>query len=163
MHRFFISLYYIIKKNRKLSLLIALMVFCCGIFFASKINFNEDISQIIPKSDKSNITAKVLKQMNFSDKIVVIIENKSKENGYQLSETAEEFLQKTEPLQKEFIRNVEGKINEDQINETFDFVQQNLPIFLDDEDYKTLENRINKDSITQRLENNYQSLVSPTS
>ncbi len=63
-------------------------------FFASKINFEEDINQIIPKNEKSDLTAKVLKQLNFSDKIIVIIENKSREDSFQLSETADTFLQK---------------------------------------------------------------------
>jgi hypothetical protein len=60
-------------------------------FFASKINFEEDINQIIPKNEKSDLTAKVLKQLNFSDKIIVIIENRSKEENFQLSETADTF------------------------------------------------------------------------
>src|ERR1700750_1081653 len=100
MHRFFIFLYYLISKNRVLSALIAIgTAFLCG-FFASKINFEEDINQIIPKNEKSDLTAKVLKQLNFSDKIIVIIENKSKEDNFQLSETADTFLQKVEPLKK---------------------------------------------------------------
>jgi hypothetical protein len=64
------------------------------LFFASKINFEEDINQIIPKNEKSDLTAKVLKQLNFSDKIIVIIENKSKEDSFQLSETADTFYRK---------------------------------------------------------------------
>ena len=46
---------------------------------ASKINFEEDITRIIPKSDKSDVTAKVLQQLKFSDKITVIIEKDKEE------------------------------------------------------------------------------------
>ena len=78
MHRAFIFLYFLISKNKTLSVLLAVgFAVLCG-FFASKINFEEDINQIIPKSEKSDLTAKVLKQLNFSDKIIVIIENQSK-------------------------------------------------------------------------------------
>jgi hypothetical protein len=90
MHRFFIFLYYLIAKNRLISLR-QLWGFSSFAFFASKINFEEDINQIIPKNEKSDLTAKVLKQLNFSDKIIVIIENKSKEDNFQLSETADTF------------------------------------------------------------------------
>jgi uncharacterized protein len=49
MHRFFIFLYYLISKNRLLSAILALgIAVLCG-YFASKINFEEDINQIIPK------------------------------------------------------------------------------------------------------------------
>lgn len=162
MHRIFIHLYYFISKNRLISVATALgILIICG-FFASKINFEEDINQIIPKNDKSDLTAKVLKQLNFSDKIIVIIENKSKDDNFQLSETADTFLSKIEPLQK-YIGSVQGKVNDNEISETFDFVNQNLPLFLDENDYKEIDRKLNKDSIAKQVENNYVSLVSPTS
>ncbi|WP_346983379.1 hypothetical protein [Chryseobacterium sp. POE27] len=135
---------------------------CYAAFFASKINFEEDINQIIPKNEKSDLTAKILKQLNFSDKIIVIIENKSKEDDFQLSETADTFLKKIEPLQK-YIGSVQGKVNDNEISETFDFVNQNLPLFLDENDYKEIGRKLNKDSIAKQVESNYISLASPTS
>ncbi|MEG2509569.1 MAG: glycerol acyltransferase, partial [Chryseobacterium sp.] len=133
----------------------------CG-FFASKINFEEDINQIIPKNEKSDLTAKVLKQLNFSDKIIVIIEKKSKDENFQLSETADVFLKKIEPIQK-YISSIQGKVNDNEISETFDFVNQNLPLFLDENDYTEIERKLNKDTIAKQIESNYTSLVSPTS
>lgn len=162
MHRFFIFLYYLISKNKILSVLTALGIAVLCLFFASKINFEEDINQIIPKNEKSDLTAKVIKQLNFSDKIIVIIENKSKEDNFQLSETADTFLQKIDPLQK-YIGSVQGKVNDNEISETFDFVSQNLPLFLNENDYKEIDRKLQKDSIAKQVENNYISLVSPTS
>ncbi|MBK1895094.1 MMPL family transporter [Chryseobacterium sp. YIM B02567] len=162
MHRFFIFLYYLISKNRLLSVLFTIGVAVVCLFFASKINFEEDINQIIPKSEKSDLTAKVLKQLNFSDKIIVIIENKSSEDSFQLSETANTFLDKISPLEK-YIGAIQGKVNDSEISETFDFVNQNLPLFLDENDYKEINRKLQKDSIAKQVENNYVSLVSPTS
>jgi 1-acyl-sn-glycerol-3-phosphate acyltransferase len=162
MHRFFIFLYYLISKNKILSVLLAAGIALLCVFFASKINFEEDINQIIPKNEKSDLTAKVLKQLNFSDKVIVIIENKSKDDNFQLSETADTFLTKIEPLQK-YIGSVQGKVNDNEISETFDFVNQNLPLFLNEDDYKEIERKLQKDSIAKQIENNYVSLVSPTS
>ncbi|WP_312074728.1 MMPL family transporter [Chryseobacterium sp.] len=162
MHRFFISLYYLIRNYRIISVFTAVLLALVCLFFISKINFEEDINQIIPKSEKSDLTAKVLKQLNFSDKIIVIIENKSKENNFQLSETADSFLNQIKPLEK-YIGSVQGKVNDDEISKTFDFVNQNLPLFLDENDYRQIKNKLNKDSIAKQVENNYVSLVSPTS
>ncbi len=162
MHRFFIFLYYLISKNKILSVVVGAGIAALCVFFASKINFEEDINQIIPKNEKSDLTAKVLKQLNFSDKIIVIIENTSKENQFQLSETADSFLTKIEPLQK-YIGSVQGKVNDNEISETFDFVNQNLPLFLNENDYKEIERKLQKDSIAKQVENNYIALVSPTS
>ncbi|WP_343687672.1 MMPL family transporter [Chryseobacterium gleum] len=162
MHRFFIFLYYLISKNKILSVLTAIGIAVLCIFFASKINFEEDINQIIPKNEKSDLTAKVLKQLNFSDKIIVIIENKSGEDSFQLSETADTFLKKIEPLQK-YISSIQGKVNDNEISETFDFVNQNLPLFLNENDYKEINQKLQKDSIARQVEDNYISLASPTS
>lgn len=162
MHHFFIFLYYLISKNKIISVLFAAGIAFLCIFFASKINFEEDINQIIPKNEKSDLTAKVLKQLNFSDKIIVIIENKSKEDNFQLSETADTFLNKIAPLKK-YIGSVQGKVNDNEISETFDFVNQHLPLFLNENDYIEIGRKLQKDSISKQVENNYVSLVSPTS
>ncbi|WPO82477.1 MMPL family transporter [Chryseobacterium sp. JJR-5R] len=162
MHRFFIYLYYLISRNKLFSAFIATGVAVLCLFFAAKINFEEDINQIIPKSEKSDLTAKVLRQLNFSDKIIVIIENKSAENSFQLSETADVFLNKIKPLQK-YIGSVQGKVNDSEISETFDFVNRNLPLFLNEEDYQEIEKKLQKDSIARQVENNYISLSSPAS
>lgn len=162
MHRFFISLYYLIKRNRIITVFTALLMSLVCFFFISKIKFEEDITQIIPKSEKSDITAKILKQLNFSDKIIVIIENKSKNTDFQLSETADAFFNKIQPLEK-YIGSVQGKVNDEEISKTFDFVNENLPLFLDENDYKAISQKINKDSIAKQVESNYVSLVSPTS
>lgn len=162
MHRFFIFLYYLISKNKLVSVLFTVGITLVCLFFASKINFEEDINQIIPKSEKSDLTAKILKQLNFSDKIIVIIENKSPDDSFQLSETANNFLDKLSPLKK-YIGAIQGKVNDNEISETFDFVNQNLPLFLDENDYREINRKLQKDSIAKQVENNYVSLVSPTS
>lgn len=162
MHRIFIALYHLISRNKILSLFVGIgILFLCG-FFASRINFEEDINQIIPKSDKSDLTAKVLKQLNFSDKIIVIVDKKSNSEDFILSETGTKFLEKIEPLKK-YINTVQGKVNDDEISKTFDFVQNNLPLFLDEKDYELINQKIQKDSIAKKVEENYVSLVSPTS
>lgn len=162
MHRFFISIFWFIQKNKISTVLVAMTLLAvCG-FFGSKIHFEEDINQIIPKNDKSDITAKVLKQLNFSDQIVVIIEQKGDTDEFALSETADSFLDKITPLKK-YINNVQGKVDEEEITQTFDFVNQNLPLFLNDNDYREISQKLNSDSIAKKVEQNYAALVSPTS
>lgn len=74
MHQFFIAIYSFVQRNKPLAIAIALCMLGVFGFFASQIQFEEDITRIIPKNDRSDITAKVVRQINFSDKITVIIE-----------------------------------------------------------------------------------------
>lgn len=163
MHKIFHKIHQTIDKNKLLSTVLAFSILIlCG-FFISKLNFEEDISQIIPRNEKSDLTAKVLQQLSFSDKIVVIIENKSQNTGYELSETADVFLEKIHPLENDYINNIQGKVNDNQMSETYNFVFQNLPVFLEESDYAEIENQISKDSISKKIQDNYNALVSPTS
>ena len=161
MHTFFIGLHHFIHKNRLLSIVLSLLfLFMCG-FFASKIKFEEDITRIIPKNDKSDVTAKVLQQLKFSDKITVIIEKDKDGTIDDLSALATVFLDSIHSC-NQYINTIQGKVDEENIQETFDFVYNNLPLFLEDKDYVTLENKINKDSIKVQVQNNYRTLISPT-
>jgi 1-acyl-sn-glycerol-3-phosphate acyltransferase len=131
-------------------------------FCASRLRFSEDITRLIPANDKSKTTAKVLKQMNFADKISIIISSKNNGNAEDLSEYANRFLDSINQNGKEYIAKIQGKIDEKNIQETIDFVYNNLPLFLEAQDYKTIARKIQDDSIAEIVEGNYKSLISPS-
>ncbi|WP_258932077.1 hypothetical protein [Flavobacterium oreochromis] len=79
MHLFFIKIHEFIQKNRILTLLLLLLVLITVGFFAFQIKFEEDITRILPKNNKGDITSKVIKQLKFADKITVIIEKEKKD------------------------------------------------------------------------------------
>ena len=161
MHHFFIRLYHLISKNKGISVVIAFVLLLALGFFTSKIRFEEDITRIIPKNDSADVTAKVLKQLNFSDKITVLIEKNNDASIDDMSEMATVFLDSIASLEP-YIKNVQGKVDEENIKETFDFVYQNLPLFLEDADYQVIQNKLQKDSLSEIVQRNYRTLISPT-
>jgi uncharacterized protein len=161
MQTFFIKLYQLISKNRVIALVGTLLFLLALVFFATKIKFEEDITRIIPQNEKSDITAKVLQQLNFSDKITVIIEKEKNGTIDDLTETAYTLLDSLEQLNG-YISEIQGRVNEENIQETFDFVYANLPLFLDATDYKNIQNKLTKDSIASQVDKNYKTLLSPT-
>ena len=44
-----------------------------AIYGLSQLRFEEDITKVLPQNDKTNLTSKVLKQLNFADKILVMV------------------------------------------------------------------------------------------
>src|SRR5690606_42066279 len=100
-------------------------------------------------------------QLKFSDKITVLISKSESGSTDDLTQTAASFLDKLNRCD-EYIKNVQGKVDESNIQETFDFVYNHLPLFLEDEDYQQIENKLNQDSITIQVENNLKTLISPT-
>ncbi|MQP23542.1 MMPL family transporter [Flavobacterium sp. LMO8] len=161
MHKFFIRVHYFVHNNRLLSLATAFLFLIVFGFFASKIRFEEDITRIIPKNENVDVATKVLKQLNFSDKITVIIEKDKNGSIDDLTQTATDFIDSLHTCEP-YIKNIQGKVDDENIQQTFDFVYQNLPYFLDENDYATLDKKLTNDSISKQVESNYRTLISPT-
>lgn len=161
MQQIFIAIYRFVERKKILAVTIAVAVLCVFGFFASQIQFEEDITRIIPKSEKSDVTAKVLQQINFSDKITVIIEKDKEGAEDDLVEAATAFLEKTTSLDQ-YIKEIQGKVDDENIQQTVEFVYDNLPLFLEESDYRLIEKKLNNDSIVVQVEKNYKTLISPT-
>ena len=162
MDRFFIKKYHRLQKYKLLAFGLLLLVFIGLTFTASKLKFEEDITKLIPNSEKSDITNKVLQHVNFADKIIVYLETKTNGNEDDLTQYASALIDSLNTYKSEYISSIQGKIASDEIANTLDFVHQNIPLFLDEEDYKTIEQKLHKDSILNRTKANYKTLISPT-
>ena len=160
MDRFFYNIYQIIVAKKLLGFGIMLVFFLALLFVASKIEFEEDITKLIPSNDKTSEMQKVLETTNFADKIIVNISRKSDGTADDISQYASQIIDSINKSSSEYIKQIQGKIQDEDFLETLDFVYQNLPLFLDDSDYKTIVNKIQKDSIDIIINSNYKTLVS---
>ena len=126
-------------SSRKLGSLIALLGIVFGmLYLVSKIHFEEDISKLIPSSEDSKELQKVLKSTNFSDKLVVNVQMDSGGSFQDLSDYATEYIDSIIASSSKFIKNIQGKVSDEDLLETMDFVYDNLPLFLDENDYLTI-------------------------
>jgi 1-acyl-sn-glycerol-3-phosphate acyltransferase len=161
MRNYLFLLYAFITKNKFLSIGIVIALFLFLAFFATRISFQENINQLIPSSDQSGVTTKVLEQVNFADKITIIVSLEKAGTTDDLSEYANDFIDSLDTNCKPFIEKIQGKIEDENIQETFDFVYANLPLFLDHKDYAIIESKLHKDSITVSVAASYKSIISP--
>lgn len=162
MRNIFFNLHLFATKNKLLFFTILFVLLFSFGFFASRISFQENITQLIPSNDQSGVTSKVLEQVNFADKITIIIKSKNNGSPDDLTQYANEFIDELNAKCKPYVGKIQGKIDEENIQETIDFVYANLPLFLDKSDYTTIQNKLNSDSISKIVEADYKSLVSPT-
>ncbi|RXM48528.1 1-acyl-sn-glycerol-3-phosphate acyltransferase [Flavobacterium sp. YO12] len=162
MHQYFYAIHLFVNRRKSLSVLLAVLMLLVFGFFASQIKFEEDISKLIPANDKADATAKVLKQLNFADKTTVIFELEKNGSQDDLKEMAAVFSDSVSKSCKPYITGIQGKIDEENIQETIDFVYNNLPLFLDDNDYTAIQNKLQKDSIAATAQGNYKSIISPS-
>ncbi|MFC4095351.1 1-acyl-sn-glycerol-3-phosphate acyltransferase [Euzebyella saccharophila] len=126
-----------------------------------QIQFDDDISALIPVNEETQRVQKLLKSITFTDKIIVNIRKGKEGSTEDLTTYASEFLDSLNASQGEFIKNIQGKVEDNIIQSSFDLVNQNLPLFLDAEDYQTIEAKLATDSIAKITEANYRTLISP--
>lgn len=161
MHNFFLKLYYFFRRQNAFGFLLLIIFVLAGGYFASRIQLEEDITKLIPSGDKQKVLKKVLDNTQFSDKLIIAIssEEKNPDELIAYAETLTDLLNKELP---QYISKIQGKVPEEGILEVYDFVYQNLPLFLNDRDYELINSRLQEDSIQERLESSYRNLMSPT-
>ena len=132
------------------------------LFLASKLEFEEDITKLIPQTEKTKTLNKVLNNVDFSDKIIVNIAVQKKGDKDKLTTYATELLDSLNNNCKKYILDIQGEFSNDNMVETMDLIYNNLPLFLSEKDYQETANKLSNDSIAELVNSNYKTLVSPS-
>lgn len=160
MSRFFYSFYLFIQKNKIVTTIVALLFLgICG-YFGSKISFEENISNILPKNEKTDLLSKVFSQQNFADKIIVVFHTLEKGETEVTRELALQFADSLQAVSP-YIKKVEGIVETQAFLGLFEKTRENLPLFLSEKDYEAIASKLHKDSIDAQVKGNLRALTSP--
>ena len=155
MNNFFLKTYNLIASRKLLSLFLFLALFSALAYTALQLKFEEDITKLIPADEEGKELQKVLNNVNFTDKIIVNIRQSDNGSAEDLTNMASAFVDSISGLRPNYIKDVQGQIEDADVLHTLDFVYNNLPLFLDSTDYKLLAHKIKADSISATLASNY--------
>ena len=161
MLKFFLKLYYFFRRQKAIGFLLLGLFICCGSYFASKISLEEDITKLIPAGEKQQILQKVLDHTDFSDKLIISVSSENKDPDA-LTAYADKLTDSLNQNLPQYFSKIQGRVPEEGILEVYDFVYENLPLFLNSKDYEEISHRLEKDSIQDRVESAYNDLMSPT-
>jgi len=162
MGSFLYKFYQYVAERKLPSALGLIAIFLILIFFAFKIEFEEDITKLIPHNSKTEEVQKVLKSVNFSDKIIVNIVRQPGANLEELTGYATIFLDSISKKSSSHIKKIQGKVEDGDLGNTMSFVYENAPLLLDREDYNIISQKLDKDSIAKITKKNYRTLISPS-
>lgn len=158
---FFYSIFQFFR-TRKLAFFVGVVIVLGMLgYWASRINFEEDISKLIPSNEDSEQINRVLQNTNFSDKIIINISSENPGNLNQLQTYADELTDSLS-TQSDYIQKIQSKFDDDRMFELMDFVSSHLPLYLDDSDYQKIDSLIQPDSVENKVEESYHSIVSPS-
>jgi len=160
--QFFYSIYLWIKAHKVITLCIAFTLLLSLVYLSLQLKFEEDITKLIPENEKAVTLNKVLDQVDFSDKIVVHLKVEEQGNVTDLTQFASKLVSEFEDECSDYISEIQGVVNDDDFEETLDFVYDNLPLFLNDEDYNVIGEKITSEEIQKSTSGNYKTLISPS-
>lgn len=140
------------------------MILGISFYFVLKLKLEEDISKTTSiGNEKINL---VLKQSKLTNKIIINISlaktNEIEDPDKLISYSNELFDSLNTKKFKPYISDITYKINDSIMGDMMDIFVDNLPVFLNDDDYKTIDSLISSKSIERSLDKNYKSLISPT-
>ncbi|TBW29256.1 MMPL family transporter [Gramella sp. KN1008] len=163
MHKAFLNIHNFLKNRRLFGIILLFIYVVITSVLAWSISLEEDITRLIPSGKKQDILKKVLRVTDLSDKLIITISASSDETSPDsLVAYAHSLTEKIEKELPQYVTQIKGKVPPRDIRQVYNFVYDNLPVFLQENDYEEISNRLYPDSIRDRLGSGYRQLMSPT-
>lgn len=164
MEKIFLPIYNFFERRRvALFVIFFSCVIGCG-YLASKIKLEEDISKILPNDEKIQKLNDVFQDSRFLEKLVVTIsdlDTTAEARPEKLVSFADSFVVALQSDLKPYIRSVQDRVDDELALEMFQAISQNLPVYLEERDYASIDSLRTRETIRQTLSNNIRTLSSP--
>ena len=165
MNNFFLKIFNFFQHRKTLLWLLLAIITGALALSSSRISFVEDISSFLPNNSDSKRINEAYQHIGTANKIIVRFSQKDSVSGIDedlLTEAATHFseiLQANDSLAH--IKELMYEIDNRKIGEVTDFITQNLPYFLEDEDYRRIDSLLQPQAIENRLKADKELLMSP--
>ncbi|CAL1520050.1 1-acyl-sn-glycerol-3-phosphate acyltransferase [Chitinophaga sp. MM2321] len=160
----FIAIYNFFERHKSWFWVTA--VSCCLLisFFAAQIKLEEDITKILPQDKKLDKLQQVFQDSKFADKLVITISQRDTLGEAQpdsLTAYAAELVAKTGAQLSPYIKQIQGQADEGMVMGLMEVIQQHLPVFLEEGDYKKVDSLLMPEQLQASLQYDYNTLISP--
>lgn len=166
MSKLFIHIYNYLERHTALRYLLLAGSFLLMLFFAVQVKFEEDVTRFFPDTQDAKSTEIVFQNLKVKDKIIVMLSSADTVSGAvpfdRLIEAGD--LLKDSLLAEagsEYITDIFSEVDENMIGKVIDFIYDNLPVFLTEDDYARMDSVLTADGIERRMRSNYLHLLSP--
>ena len=167
MERFFLKIYDFFAGGRRyMALLLPILLAGCFYLCMRHITLNEDIAAFLPygSGENSRQSQFVYKNLRMQDKVVSLMSLKEKPKDTQdvierLTQAADEYSERFLSMDLEGIKEPTVRIDPTSFLATASFVAENMPYFLEDEDYIRIDSIISNGNFAQMLEQDKESMI----
>ena len=164
MKRAIISIYTYFQSRRKVLFLSLALLLAGFVFLLLRLEYKEDISDFLPKSENNERVNAVYQHIGSSDKLIINFSSKDAANNTdEIIEAIDNFtllLEEADSLC--VIPEIVSQIDETQMFELTGFIQQNAPYFLTPSDYQRIDTLLSEQFVAKRLREAKRLLMLPS-
>jgi len=164
MEKIFSAIYNYFEKHRLVFFISFGASFLLVSLLASQVKFEEDISKILPNDKKIEKLNQVFQNSKFLDKLVLTVSLQDTQAPAQpdsLVSFADILGSTIQQNLSHYISKVNYKVDDAFAMELMNTVTDHIPVFLDENDYRSIDSLIQPERIRKTLENNIRTLTSP--
>lgn len=160
MAKFFISLYRLLSRRRWITYTFIILSFALFLGFGLRIEFEEDISKLLPQSDNNTFASLAFKDLRVKDKIFIQMlpaDSTAAVDPETMAALNDEFV--TSLLEADtathYIDNVLYRIDDDVTMGMMDYATSYLPTFIDTTLYARFDSILTQENIEHRMQRNH--------
>lgn len=163
MEKSLLSIYHYFAKNRSVFYIVFAASFIVTGYFASQLKLEEDISKVIPKDKNTGKLTEIFQDSKFVDKMAIMVSLKDTSTAQpdSLVAFADEFAARVQSKLSPYIKKASFKVDGEVVLKLFDAISQQLPVYLVEGDYRTIDSLIRPENIRTTLQNDIKTLSSP--
>ncbi len=164
MQYFFLGIYRFFAPRRSAFWLVLLGVLALLTWGALKIRIEEDVTKFFPDDQRVEKLSYIFQNSGLAERIVVMVSVKDSTRKIapgSLVVFTDSLLYR---MQKEFgayHATISGRVDDGKLLEVFNVIFNHLPVFLNEEDYGTLDSITTPEGSRHALRHQYQQLISP--
>lgn len=159
----FIHIYDFFEKRKTALLTILVILFVAFGYLASRIDFEEDITRIFDFDKDTRQYKSVVQSTRLVDKLILIlsITDTSLVDQEKLMFFADSLCEKLSEESTGLIKKINLKFEEDNFLPAYSVFMQNIPVFLEADDYKNIDSLFSQERLTQVFKRHQENLASP--
>jgi uncharacterized protein len=164
MQNIFIRIYNYFEKHRAAFWITFISCFVLVTYFAVHVKFEEDISKVLPKDKNTEKLNQVFQNSKFLDRLVIMVSQKDTTANPQpdsLTAFADQFVNNVRQKLNSYIKKINDKVDDSFTTDLFSTITDHLPVYLDEQDYKTIDTLITPEKIKETLARDFRTLASP--
>lgn len=161
MTKFFLKIYDFLSEKKAFSVIILLIITALCIFSALRLDYKENIADFLPTDPEKEKYTSVYDDLSNQGQITVIF---SGDDMDELMSALDDFESNWEELDTALlVKDLRCKVDESLVFDAIDFMRQNQPLFLSDDDYKRMDSLLAEpDYVSTCMQNIKRMLAFPT-